>query len=303
VETAQIGGSASDEVVRGLITVGEETILHGENAGVDKDVEQHAEFGGIDAERGGEFVAGDWPCGRRVVRMESRLRVNASLFVACVEAMTAVLGDADRVAPVQSYCAGLLLPGDRKSAEPMAARVQPGRVRAAHQSLHHFDRLDELMALVRTALAPKGMLYIDEYIGPSRDEWSWAKLLKPNLVYRLLPRGTRRAKIVRAPINDDDPTEAIRSSQIVRAIERHFAVSQRRNYGGHLLALLYPNMNRTAPRFAEAVAQLVAALATQIGLPFVDLSDYPVDSNAVILVSDTVCRRHSAMPIAFDTSR
>ncbi len=33
---------------------------------------------------------------------------------------------------------GLILPGERKSVEPMAARVEPGRVSAAHQSLHHF---------------------------------------------------------------------------------------------------------------------------------------------------------------------
>lgn len=31
-----------------------------------------------------------------------------------------------------------MLPGARKSVEPMAARVEPGRVQAAHQSLHHF---------------------------------------------------------------------------------------------------------------------------------------------------------------------
>lgn len=48
------------------------------------------------------------------------------------------MGHADRVAPMTAYCTGLLLPGERKSVEPMAARVEPGRVRAAHQSLHHF---------------------------------------------------------------------------------------------------------------------------------------------------------------------
>ncbi|EHK52309.1 transposase [Mesorhizobium alhagi CCNWXJ12-2] len=32
----------------------------------------------------------------------------------------------------------VLLPGERKSGEPMAARVEPGRAQAAHQSLHHF---------------------------------------------------------------------------------------------------------------------------------------------------------------------
>jgi SRSO17 transposase len=48
------------------------------------------------------------------------------------------LGHADRVGPFRGYCAGLMLPGERKSVEPMAARVAPTEVRSAHQRLHHF---------------------------------------------------------------------------------------------------------------------------------------------------------------------
>jgi type IV pilus assembly protein PilB len=49
--------------------------------------------------------------------------------------------------------------------------------------------------------------------------------------------------------------------------------------------------------------QLVAALATQIGLRFVDLSDYPVDGSAVSRVPDMVCRRHNALPIGYEDGR
>ena len=49
--------------------------------------------------------------------------------------------------------------------------------------------------------------------------------------------------------------------------------------------------------------QLVAALATQIGLRFVDLSDYPVDGSAVSRVPDMVCRRHNALPISYEDGR
>src|SRR6476661_2612760 len=55
-----------------------------------------------------------------------------------VERLGDVLGHADRRAPLRAYATGLLLPGERKSVEPMAARLDPGRVGAAHQSLHHF---------------------------------------------------------------------------------------------------------------------------------------------------------------------
>jgi SRSO17 transposase len=52
-------------------------------------------------------------------------------------AMACALEHADRAAPMQWYLQGLMLPGGRKSVEPMAARVRPQAVRSAHQSMHH----------------------------------------------------------------------------------------------------------------------------------------------------------------------
>jgi SRSO17 transposase len=46
-------------------------------------------------------------------------------------------GHADRHVPLKNYCTALLLPGERKSVEPMAARLAPDNVRRMHQSLHH----------------------------------------------------------------------------------------------------------------------------------------------------------------------
>src|ERR1700754_1568705 len=59
-------------------------------------------------------------------------------FAAYVEALSRVLGHSDRTRPFHDYCSGLLLPGERKSVEPMAALVAPERVSAKHQSLLHF---------------------------------------------------------------------------------------------------------------------------------------------------------------------
>jgi SRSO17 transposase len=58
-------------------------------------------------------------------------------FNTYLDALSATLGHADRAAPFQSYCTGLLLPGERKSVEPMAARLEPERVQATHQAMHH----------------------------------------------------------------------------------------------------------------------------------------------------------------------
>ncbi len=51
--------------------------------------------------------------------------------------LTREVGHADRAEPLRLYCAGLLLPGERKSVEPMAARLVPDDVRSTHQRMHH----------------------------------------------------------------------------------------------------------------------------------------------------------------------
>lgn len=53
------------------------------------------------------------------------------------DGIVSTLLHADRGQPARWYIKGLLLPGERKSVEPMAARVQPQNVRSAHQSMHH----------------------------------------------------------------------------------------------------------------------------------------------------------------------
>src|SRR5690349_13914440 len=58
-------------------------------------------------------------------------------LAAYLDAITGGLGHTSRAASAQTYCTGLLLPGERKSIEPMAARLDPAHVQAKHQSLHH----------------------------------------------------------------------------------------------------------------------------------------------------------------------
>lgn len=58
-------------------------------------------------------------------------------FAAYLDGLAQAAGHADRSIPLRSYCTGLLLPGERKSVEPMAARLAPQNVRRMHQSLHH----------------------------------------------------------------------------------------------------------------------------------------------------------------------
>ena len=80
-------------------------------------------------------------------------------FAAYLEGLAQAAGHADRIDPLKSYCKGLLLAGERKSVEPMAARLAPDNVSRMHQSLHHLVAdapwSDEgLLAEVRGAVLP-----------------------------------------------------------------------------------------------------------------------------------------------------
>jgi SRSO17 transposase len=80
-------------------------------------------------------------------------------FAGYVEGLSSVLGHADRIGPLRDYCTGLILPGERKSVEPMAAKTAPGRTAAQHQSLLHFVGVaswsdEKVLAKVREMVLP-----------------------------------------------------------------------------------------------------------------------------------------------------
>src|ERR1700760_3762117 len=80
-------------------------------------------------------------------------------LAAYLDAIAGVLGHAGRAASAQAYCTGLLLPGERNSIEPMAARLDPTHVQAKHQSLHHMVAQAEwddaaVLAAVRAQVLP-----------------------------------------------------------------------------------------------------------------------------------------------------
>lgn len=91
--------------------------------------------------------------------MDGAGRESEARFAAYVDSLASVLGHADRAGPLMGYCTGLLLPGERKSVEPIASIVDPARTSARHQSLLHFVGQSEwsddaMLAKVRALAAP-----------------------------------------------------------------------------------------------------------------------------------------------------
>jgi SRSO17 transposase len=83
-----------------------------------------------------------------------------SRFARYVDGLVRVIGHADRADPLRDYCLGLVMPGERKSVEPMAAITAPERTAAQHQSLLHFVGQgawsdEEVLAKVREMVLPR----------------------------------------------------------------------------------------------------------------------------------------------------
>lgn len=117
------------------------------------------------------------------------------------------------------------------------------------QSLHHFDRLDVTMAQVARLVDANGWLIVDEFVGPTRFQWTSAQLAAANRLLALLPEERRRqvdGRIKRRVVRPsrlsmvlDDPSEAVDADRLVPAIRGNFHVVEERPYGGTLLHIVF----------------------------------------------------------------
>jgi SAM-dependent methyltransferase len=117
-----------------------------------------------------------------------------------------------------------------------------------HGSLHHVRSVERALAQVRRSLKPGGLLYLDEYMGPSRAEWKDADWSFARSAFDALPAELKNRRELMIPIPMDDPLESIRSSAILPETRRAFRVLEDRPYGGNILWFVFPCLDMRALR-------------------------------------------------------
>lgn len=136
-----------------------------------------------------------------------------------------------------------------------AGGIDPPRLPAAaydvalfNMSLHHVGELASALDAVHAALAPGGRLFVNEYVGPSQFQFGETQLALVRALLDAIPERLRidlttkklKTAYARQPVEhwwNADPSEAIRSDEILAALAERFDVIFRRDYGGSLLAL------------------------------------------------------------------
>ncbi|HEY3055111.1 MAG TPA: class I SAM-dependent methyltransferase [Thermoanaerobaculia bacterium] len=118
-----------------------------------------------------------------------------------------------------------------------------------HQAMHHVAKLEKLLRAILLALKPDGLLYLDEYIGPSRHEWTEERYIAQRKFFATIPRECLFVPVLPYPIVPQDPSEAFRSSEVVPQLEVGFDLVAFRGYGGNLLAPIVPAVDwKLAPK-------------------------------------------------------
>jgi O-antigen biosynthesis protein len=162
-----------------------------------------------------------------------------------------------------------------------------------HQALHHAENLDSCLSVTASALLPGALVYIDEYVGPSRGEWSYSLIEAASELFAQLPPSVRRSRRLELPVDWRDPTEAVRSSEILDAVHRHFEVLERHDYGGNFLAVIHPHLRLEPLTAAERAALLHSIVdAERAHLAAGNPSYYTV------MLAKVQCRRRSSAEAA-----
>ncbi len=136
----------------------------------------------------------------------------------------------------------------------------------ANMSLHHVRELPRVLDQVAASLTGQGLLILNEYVGPRQFQFTDRQVsIVTELLHALPPSlrtdlATRQVKeeYVRMPVehwNAVDPSEAIRSDQILSEVGQRFDIVERCDYGGTILHLLLEHIaHNFDPRDGKDVA-------------------------------------------------
>ncbi|MHB8798284.1 MAG: class I SAM-dependent methyltransferase [Thermoanaerobaculia bacterium] len=160
------------------------------------------------------------------------------------------------------------------------------------QAVHHIEKLEHLFRQVAIALRPGGFLFLDEFLGPSRFQWSTRQLEVvdgilssiPERLRRSLADGRVRRRALRPTVGEvraTDPSEAVRSGEILAALSESFEVLEVRPYGGTVLHLLLHDLAGNFVREGSVGREILSAIA-DLEWALVSSGDLPSDFAVVV---------------------
>ena len=157
--------------------------------------------------------------------------------------------------------------------------AEPPTVVASASALHRFADPDAAVGRIAEWLAPDGLVYVDEFVGPDRFQWTDRQLEILNRLLACLPEELRRDLSTRDAVKEeigrpdperfkrDHPSEAVASSRIRDALDAHLEPVAVRPYGGAVFHQLFARIMGNFARRPELVRLVLEfdAILTDLG--------------------------------------
>jgi 2-polyprenyl-3-methyl-5-hydroxy-6-metoxy-1,4-benzoquinol methylase len=144
----------------------------------------------------------------------------------------------------------------------------------AHSVLHHVENLEHAFTQLENTMRANATLVVNEYVGPDRFQFSDDVLEIMNALLQCIRPGETRARPTVGQMIANDPTEAVRSSELPAFIAQRFELLERKNLGGtilqHLLYDIVQNYRFEVPRergLIEMLCTIEAALVDRNRVP------------------------------------
>ncbi len=137
----------------------------------------------------------------------------------------------------------------------------------ASQSVHHIEALEHYLNQVVKTLKPRQLFIVNEFVGPSQFQWTDVQVQHSQFLLDKLPEKYRlriRSQGIKTEIDRPslqtmtaaDPTEAIRSQDILPEMEKRFDIVEKIDFGGTLLHLVLDDIAGNFSSSAEDISYL-----------------------------------------------
>jgi SAM-dependent methyltransferase len=106
------------------------------------------------------------------------------------------------------------------------------------QSMHHFEKLEHICDEIVKGLKPDAPIVIDDFVGPTRFQYSDERLNLMNRLLACLPPHLQKPPIELIPIEAflaNDPSEGVRCGEIPGIIRNFFSIEKELPYGGSII--------------------------------------------------------------------
>ncbi len=174
------------------------------------------------------------------------LKMRACKKIDAIDIATGAIDEAKKIAEQQGISE---IYYEAKNIEKTDLPKEKYDVVFSSSSIHHIKDLEGTFEKIQKSLKPNGLFILLEYVGPSQFQFSPKVVNIINEILNILPYHYKKSsksekfkesfdKSTVEYMNENDPSESIRSAEIIQTLSEYFTIIEKKDYGGTILHML-----------------------------------------------------------------